>query len=167
MTKENHMDQPRWDAENIDKSLPLYTIGMAARLCEITVHTIRMYEQKGLVLPFRSEAKQRLYSQNDVERLRCIRRHLTEDGLNIAGIKAQLAMTPCWLIRPCALDDYKTCAAYTATQEPCWAVENKGGACDEEDCRVCPVYQLGTQCGDIKALYKNYLPNTDGEGQQQ
>jgi MerR family transcriptional regulator/heat shock protein HspR len=44
-----------------------------------------MYEARGLVRPARTPGGTRLYSENDVERLRLIQRLTTELGLNLAG----------------------------------------------------------------------------------
>ncbi len=135
-------------------SQPVYTIGIAAQLTNSSVHALRVYEEKGLILPFKTDTNRRLYSQQDVERINCIRRHLDEEGLNIAGIKAMLALVPCWLLRPCTADDQEICEAYTSTANPCWAASEKGPECRNADCRECQVYQLGNRCGNIKELYK-------------
>ena len=58
---------------------PLYSIGTAARMLGISVHTVRMYEREGLVIPFRKESHQRLFSDADIERLRCTRQTITKE----------------------------------------------------------------------------------------
>ena len=150
-----------------DPTTPLYPLRVAAELTGSSVYALRQYVDLGLILPYKTESNRRLYSQTDLARIQCIRKHLTEDGLNIAGIKAMMGLTPCWLIKPCTLTDYKTCDAYTSTQEPCWQVGQKGAICEGVECRLCPVYQLGNQCSDIKALYKTYLPHSDSEELEQ
>nr|WP_308113525.1 MerR family transcriptional regulator [Alicyclobacillus tolerans] len=75
---------------NTRKQLPLFPIGIVQKLTGLTARQIRYYEQHGLVEPVRSEGKQRLFSFADVERLMEIRR-LLDEGLNMAGVKAQLA----------------------------------------------------------------------------
>ena len=57
---------------------PVYAISTAARLLGISVHTLRMYEKEGLIVPFKSNGNQRKYSDMDLERLRCIRRAIKE-----------------------------------------------------------------------------------------
>ncbi|MDE3059313.1 MAG: MerR family transcriptional regulator, partial [Bacteroidota bacterium] len=47
---------------------------MAAQLVGISVHTLRMYEIEGLIIPFKKDSGQRLYSDLDVERLKCLRK---------------------------------------------------------------------------------------------
>ena len=52
----------------------VYTISVASRLVEMHPNTLRKYETAGLLNPNRTAGKQRLYSQDDIERLRLIRR---------------------------------------------------------------------------------------------
>jgi MerR family transcriptional regulator/heat shock protein HspR len=54
--------------------------------------TLRMYEARGLITPKRSPKNTRLYSQEDVERLRRIQQMTAEEGLNLAGVEAVLSM---------------------------------------------------------------------------
>lgn len=68
-----------------DPSQGVYGISVAAHLVGIAPQNLRMYEARGLLTPARSNGGTRLYSENDLERLRLIGR-LLEDGLNLAGI---------------------------------------------------------------------------------
>ena len=54
--------------------------------------TLRIYESKGLVRPGRTPGGTRLYSEQDLERLRAIQRLTTELGLNLAGVQRVLAL---------------------------------------------------------------------------
>jgi len=71
----------------------MYVISVAARLVELHPQTLRHYETLGLVVPKRSEGNQRLYSQEDVERLRLICRLSDDLGVNLAGIEVILNLT--------------------------------------------------------------------------
>ena len=64
---------------------PVYTIRIAAQLVGVHQQTLRTYEREGLLAPARSAGRQRLYSQNDIDRLLMIRRLIDELGVNIAG----------------------------------------------------------------------------------
>ncbi|MCY3922475.1 MAG: MerR family transcriptional regulator [Chloroflexi bacterium] len=64
---------------------PVYTIRIAAQLVGVHQQTLRTYEREGLLIPARSAGRQRLYSQNDIERLLLIRRLIDELGVNLAG----------------------------------------------------------------------------------
>ncbi len=71
---------------------PVYMIGVAAGLCEIHPQTLRQYERLGLVIPSRAGAKNRLYSQNDIRRVRRIQRLTQEMGVNLAGVELILRL---------------------------------------------------------------------------
>jgi MerR family transcriptional regulator, heat shock protein HspR len=71
---------------------PRYTISVAADLVGMHPQTLRIYEAKGLVRPGRTPGGTRLYSENDLERLRTIQRLTTEVGLNLAGVQRVLVL---------------------------------------------------------------------------
>jgi MerR family transcriptional regulator, heat shock protein HspR len=75
---------------NVDAARPRYMISVAAELVGMHPQTLRIYEQKGLVLPRRTAGNTRLYSDEDVARLRLIQRLTTEIGLNLAGVERVL-----------------------------------------------------------------------------
>ncbi len=64
---------------------PVYGITVAAQLVELPEATLRLFESKGLLTPFRSEGGTRRYSDDDIERLRRAAQ-LRDDGVNIVGI---------------------------------------------------------------------------------
>lgn len=64
---------------------------MAAELVGSAPQNLRLYETRGLINPARSQGGTRRYSDDDLIRLREISR-LLEDGLNLAGIAAVLAL---------------------------------------------------------------------------
>jgi MerR family transcriptional regulator/heat shock protein HspR len=65
----------------------VFMISVAAELAEMHPQTLRMYEQRGLIEPKRSPKGTRLYSQDDVERLRRIQEMTAEMGMNLAGVE--------------------------------------------------------------------------------
>jgi MerR family transcriptional regulator, heat shock protein HspR len=69
---------------------PRYMISVAAELVGMHPQTLRIYEQKGLVRPKRTAGNTRLYSDEDVARLRLIQRLTSEIGLNLAGVERVL-----------------------------------------------------------------------------
>jgi MerR family transcriptional regulator, heat shock protein HspR len=71
---------------------PRYMISIAAELVGMHPQTLRIYEQKGLVLPKRTAGNTRLYSERDLERLRVVQRLTTELGLNLAGVELVLRL---------------------------------------------------------------------------
>jgi MerR family transcriptional regulator, heat shock protein HspR len=70
----------------------VFMISVAAELAEMHPQTLRMYEQRGLITPKRSPKGTRLYSQQDVDRLRRIQEMTAELGLNLAGVEKVLAL---------------------------------------------------------------------------
>lgn len=75
-----------------DKMRPVFMISVAAELAEMHPQTLRMYERRGLIRPQRSSKSTRLYSMDDVERLRRIQQLVCEAGLNLAGVERVLEM---------------------------------------------------------------------------
>lgn len=72
---------------------PCYIISVVASMLDLHPQTLRHYERIGLVMPARSGGNVRLYSANDIERLRKITR-LTDDlGVNLAGVEVILRLT--------------------------------------------------------------------------
>jgi MerR family transcriptional regulator/heat shock protein HspR len=70
----------------------VFMISVAAELAEMHPQTLRMYEARGLIEPKRSPKGTRLYSQQDVERLRRIQEMTAELGLNLAGVERVLEL---------------------------------------------------------------------------
>ncbi len=71
---------------------PRYMISVAAELVGMHPQTLRIYEARGLLRPGRTPGGTRLYSENDLERLRLIQRLTTELGLNLAGVEHVLRL---------------------------------------------------------------------------
>jgi MerR family transcriptional regulator/heat shock protein HspR len=65
----------------------VFMISVAAELAEMHPQTLRMYEARGLIEPKRSPKGTRLYSRQDVERLRRIQEMTAELGMNLAGVE--------------------------------------------------------------------------------
>jgi MerR family transcriptional regulator/heat shock protein HspR len=72
---------------------PCYVISVAAQMVDLHPQTLRYYERIGLVVPARSPGNMRLYSQNNIERLRKICRLTDELGVNLAGVEVILRLT--------------------------------------------------------------------------
>jgi len=68
----------------------VYVISIAAGLAGCHPRTLRIYEEEGLLDPVRTDTNIRLYSDDDLERVRAIR-YLTQiRGVNLAGVKLLL-----------------------------------------------------------------------------
>ena len=70
----------------------VFMISVAAELAEMHPQTLRMYEARGLIEPKRSPKGTRLYSQDDVEKLRRIQEMTSDWGMNLAGVERVLEL---------------------------------------------------------------------------
>ena len=68
----------------------VFMISVAAQLAQMHPQTLRTYEARGLIDPGRSPKGTRLYSREDVEKLRRIQEMTAELGLNLAGVERVL-----------------------------------------------------------------------------
>jgi MerR family transcriptional regulator, heat shock protein HspR len=75
------------DTRDPDRDQGVYMISVAAELAGMHPQTLRIYETRGLIAPKRSPKNTRLYSQEDVERLRRIQELTSELGMNLAGVE--------------------------------------------------------------------------------
>ena len=71
---------------------PKYTISIMADIVGLHEQSLRMYERRGLIRPQRSEGNIRLFSDEDVERVRTIKRLVDDLGVNLAGAEVILHM---------------------------------------------------------------------------
>ena len=70
----------------------LYFISMAAEMLGMHPQTLRKYERLGLVQPSRTIGSVRVYSREELERLRLIKHLVDELGINLAGVQRLLAV---------------------------------------------------------------------------
>ncbi len=147
----NDMSNSDYSTNSTD---PVYTLSVTSKLSGTPAHSIRQYVDKGLIIPFKTDTKRHLFSEVDILRLKCIRKYLDEQGLNLAGINALFSLVPCWAIKPCSEADREHCDAFNSDTEPCWNAALKGPKCKNSDCRVCNVYRILEQCTDMKTMIK-------------
>jgi MerR family transcriptional regulator/heat shock protein HspR len=123
----------------VDDNMPVYPIGVAAKILDVHPRTLRIYEDEGLIQVKRQSGK-RLYSNNDIKWIRCIRHLIHADGISIPALKMLLEMIPCWKIRNCPEEVHSKCEAYTDNTKLCWELARK--VCDKsiEECKKCEVY---------------------------
>jgi MerR family transcriptional regulator/heat shock protein HspR len=70
----------------------VYVISIAAGLAGCHPRTLRIYEEEGLLDPVRTDTNIRLYSDEDLERVRAIRYLTQTRGVNLAGVKLLLQL---------------------------------------------------------------------------
>ena len=83
------MYEGRKQSENVQG---VYIISVAARVLEMHPQTLRKYERIGLVSPSRTVGMLRLYSEEDIARLRLIKHLVGNLGLNLAGVELALML---------------------------------------------------------------------------
>ncbi len=75
-----------------DKDKAVYMISVVARMLGVHPQTLRLYEREGFIRPSRTVGGVRLYSQDDVERIRLVMTLTRELGVNLAGVEVILSM---------------------------------------------------------------------------
>jgi len=76
----------------VKKAPDFYLISVAAQMLNMHPQTLRKYERLGLVRPARTVGSMRLYSHDEIERLRFIKRLVDESGVNLAGVQQLLSI---------------------------------------------------------------------------
>lgn len=122
---------------NDDK--PIYPIGVTAELLNLHPRTLRLYEKGGLIKPFR-RGNRRLFSNNDLKWVRCLRELIHKEGISIAGIKRLLDLVPCWEIKGCPEETRRNCSAYRHHPKPCWELVSRTCINRADRCQTCEVY---------------------------
>ena len=79
------------DSDGIRGEANNFTMAITVKLTGIESYRIRRYEAGGLLSPERTEGNQRLFSENDIEMIKQVA-GLEDEGINLEGIKAILAM---------------------------------------------------------------------------
>jgi len=70
----------------------LFLISVAAEMLGMHPQTLRKYERLGLIQPSRSVGSMRLYTRDELERLRVIKHLVDEVGINLAGVQRLLSI---------------------------------------------------------------------------
>lgn len=70
----------------------LFFISMAARMLGMHPQTLRKYERLGLVQPTRTIGSMRIYTRDELERLKLIKRLVDDNGINLAGVQRLLSI---------------------------------------------------------------------------
>jgi MerR family transcriptional regulator/heat shock protein HspR len=134
---------------------PVIAIGILAQEVGLSVSAVRRYENEGLIISHRAVSGHRLFSHEDVHRVRNIHHMIRDLGLNIEGIRRMQALLPCWDLIPCGEERRRKCRAYCGSEQPCWMSRGDDCACREPSCRECVVYRFGSLCmEDIKGLFR-------------
>lgn len=123
-----------------------------AQQLNLSVESLRLYEREGLIVPHKLDSGHRRYTDSDIEWIVCIQKQIHENKLNFAGIRYILSMLPCHEMKPCCLEDYKTCPAGDRSCRPCWDFDNTPCRTNGENCRTCVVYQQVLNVENLKKI---------------
>ena len=137
------------------KQEPVFPIGVAAKMVGVSSSTLRVYEARGLLIPFKTKKMMRLFTEEDLEWILYIRFLIKHEKLSVEGIRRILSLIPCWKIMKCTTEDRNNCAAYVTNDGPCWTLHNGNGTCDNE-CRSCEVYRGARQAFDTKKMLSKF-----------
>lgn len=105
------------EVQPLRQDLPIYPIGVAAKLIGVHPRTLRIYEDEGLIKPAHKGSR-RLYSPNDIRWIECLRSIIHDQGISIPGVKKLLKLIPCWEIKECDADIHECCQARIDWAEP-------------------------------------------------
>ena len=78
--------------EPMSKTPEMYLISVAADLLDMHPQTLRKYERLGLVRPLRTLGSMRVYTRDELDRLRLIKSLVDEEGINLAGVQRLLTL---------------------------------------------------------------------------
>jgi MerR family transcriptional regulator, heat shock protein HspR len=132
---------------------PVISIGLLAERVGLSVSSVRKYENEGLIIAHRTASGHRLFSQEDIGRVRYIHHLIQDVGLNIEAVRRMQALLPCWNLLPCSPEKAKNCAASKDTSRPCWMIRGLDCAPKGNECRKCVVYRFGSLCTEqIKSV---------------
>jgi len=81
---------PQQSFGDLDK--PLYTISVAAEILETHPRTLMLYEDAGLIEPYRTSTNRRRYSQRDISKVQVIQHLTREKGVTLAGVRHILSL---------------------------------------------------------------------------
>jgi MerR family transcriptional regulator, heat shock protein HspR len=78
--------------QTFDLDKPLYTISIASEILDTHPRTLMLYEEVGLITPFRTATNRRRYSQRDLRKLQVIQYLTRELTVNLAGVRCILGL---------------------------------------------------------------------------
>ena len=123
-----------------EQSRHIYKIGDVAELLDTTPRTLRFYEEQGMLTPFRSERGTRLYSQDDIARLRVIQ-HLVRLDVPLCTVRELASARP-----DSHTGDEASHKVFELLNELRLDVERKKRECEDAQEQISAALQLVEQC---------------------
>jgi hypothetical protein len=147
---------------NYDIVDPVISIGTLAEKVRLSVSAIRKYEDEGLIIAHRTDSGHRMFSYEDIFRIKVIQHMLKDLGFNIESIRRMQALLPCWDLLPCENNIRDKCSAFRDNTKPCWMMKDAHCTLQGNECRKCLVYRFGSLCAEnIKELLHNQSSSCD------
>jgi len=78
--------------KEINPDKPIFPISVAAEILELNPRTLRIYEEKGIIKPSRTEGNRRLYSLKDITLLEYVHYLIQIKRVNAAGVREILSI---------------------------------------------------------------------------
>ena len=119
---------------------PDYKIGEVAGLLDTTPRTLRFYEEQGMLMPFRTAKGTRLYSQEDIARLRVIQ-HLVRLDVPLRTVRELAVARP-----ESRSGDEASHKVSALLNELCLDVEEKQRECQDALQQIHTAMKLVDQC---------------------
>ncbi len=133
-----------------------------AKVLNLSVETLRLYEREGLLVPYKLTSGHRRFTSDDIEWIRCLQEQIHENKLNFAGIRYMLSTLACHEVKPCCLPDHESCPAGSKSCRPCWDFEDTPCRTKGESCRTCIVYQQVFDRDKLKSMLSvKFICNQD------
>ena len=107
----------KFEVQPLTPETPIYPIGVAAKLLNVHPRTLRIYEDEGLIFPAH-KGKRRMFSENDIKWVTCLRKLIHEQGVSIPGLKKLLNLAPCWEVADCPVEIHSQCNALVDKAAP-------------------------------------------------
>jgi MerR family transcriptional regulator/heat shock protein HspR len=104
------MARKKTEVQPLRPDLPIYPIGVAAKLVNVHPRTLRIYESEGLIKPAHRGSR-RVFSPNDIKWIECLRSMIHDEGISIPGLKKLLQLVPCWEVADCPPEICESCQA--------------------------------------------------------
>jgi len=104
------MARKKTELRAIRSNVPIYPIGVAAKLLNVHPRTLRIYEKEGLVQPT-LVGNRRMFSADDIQWITCLRTFIHQEGISIPGLKKLLDYIPCWEVSDCPQEIHQHCGA--------------------------------------------------------
>lgn len=125
-----------------DQDKPVMRIGAVAELLGVCPRMVRIYEERGVVVPERRN-NQRLYSFNDVCWLGRVRELVNEEKYDLDEVRRMVSLPACWKLINCPEEVRAQCPVAQSPGKRCWEIARQEGRADA--CESCQIYRIGRQ----------------------